>query len=257
MNSKISCAVAAILAGASCGASAVVQAADTTVTSTDTNSEGLVEITVTAQRRNESMQNVPISMQAFTGETLQQLNVTTLDDYLKYLPNVTTANNGPGQNEVFMRGLSAGSERRRRRFPAPSSGPFARPWPSRRGRRAFRLQVAFVDFRRERATRASPMRPNDSSAPRGGVGPGAALHERPPPVTDPSSAPGCSGGSVASTSPVGPPLSVASPASGSPTTPASWVPPSAVPPSGADGPGVFVRANDAGVVDPGVDAVKS
>ncbi len=43
-------------------------------------------------------------------QTLQQLNVATLDDYLKYLPNVTTANNGPGQNEIFMRGLSAGSQ---------------------------------------------------------------------------------------------------------------------------------------------------
>jgi outer membrane receptor protein involved in Fe transport len=68
------------------------------------------EITVTAQRRSENAQNVPISLQAMTGETLSQLNVQTLDDYLKYLPNVTTANNGPGQNEVFMRGLSAGSQ---------------------------------------------------------------------------------------------------------------------------------------------------
>ncbi|HTX24107.1 MAG TPA: TonB-dependent receptor [Steroidobacteraceae bacterium] len=56
------------------------------------------------------MQNVPISMQAFTAETLQQLNVTTFDDYVKFLPNVTVADNGPGQNEVFMRGLSAGSQ---------------------------------------------------------------------------------------------------------------------------------------------------
>ncbi len=56
------------------------------------------------------MQNVPISMQAFTGQTLQQLNIQTFDDYIKYLPNVTSANNGPGQNEVFMRGLSAGSQ---------------------------------------------------------------------------------------------------------------------------------------------------
>src|SRR6185312_9637776 len=71
---------------------------------------GLSEITVTAQRRNESMQRVPISMQAFTAETLQQLNVQTFDDYIKFLPNVTTANNGPGQSEVFMRGLSAGSQ---------------------------------------------------------------------------------------------------------------------------------------------------
>src|SRR6202040_2867359 len=40
----------------------------------------------------------------------QQLNVSTLDDYIKELPNVTSASNGPGQSEVFMRGLSAGSQ---------------------------------------------------------------------------------------------------------------------------------------------------
>lgn len=73
-------------------------------------SEALAEITVTAQHRSQSMQDVPIAMQAFTGQALQQLNVQTFDDYIKYLPNVTTANNGPGQNEVFMRGLSAGSQ---------------------------------------------------------------------------------------------------------------------------------------------------
>jgi iron complex outermembrane recepter protein len=110
MNSKISYAVAAVLAGASCAAAGTAQAADAKTTATETTSEGLVEITVTAQRRNESMQDVPIAMQAFTAQTLQELNVSTLDDYLKYLPNVTTANNGPGQNEIFMRGLSAGSQ---------------------------------------------------------------------------------------------------------------------------------------------------
>src|ERR1700742_246598 len=103
MNSKVSYAVAAIL-------SSVAFAAHAADTDSEANSGSLEEITVTAQRRSESMQNVPISMQAFTAETLQQLNVTTLDDYIKYLPNVTTANNGPGQNEVFMRGLSAGSQ---------------------------------------------------------------------------------------------------------------------------------------------------
>ena len=111
MNSKVSIAVAAILGGVSCAAPALAQVATATAAPTDSSAEaGLAEITVTAQRRSESMQKVPISMQAFTAETLQQLNVTTLDDYIKYLPNVTTANNGPGQNEVFMRGLSAGSQ---------------------------------------------------------------------------------------------------------------------------------------------------
>src|SRR6204780_2266060 len=49
-------------------------------------------------------------MQALTEQTLQQLNITTFDDYIKDLRNVTAASNGPGQNEVFMRGLSAGSQ---------------------------------------------------------------------------------------------------------------------------------------------------
>ncbi|MGA3159001.1 MAG: TonB-dependent receptor plug domain-containing protein, partial [Steroidobacteraceae bacterium] len=107
MNAKISYAIAAILAGASFGA----LAADTTAdTSAAADTGGLEEIVVTAQRRSENMQDVPIAMQAFTAEALQQLNVSTFDDYIKFLPNVTTANNGPGQNEVFMRGLSAGTQ---------------------------------------------------------------------------------------------------------------------------------------------------
>src|SRR6266478_163047 len=102
MNSKLSISIAAILgalSGARCLAATV-----------EGGSDALEEITVTAQRRSQSIQDVPISMQAFTGQALQQLNIQTFDDYIKYLPNVTSANNGPGQNEVFMRGLSAGSQ---------------------------------------------------------------------------------------------------------------------------------------------------
>jgi outer membrane receptor protein involved in Fe transport len=106
MNSKISYAIAAILGGTALGASAAEPA-------TDSNAAGagsLEEIVVTATRRSESMQDVPISMQAFTAQTLTELNVSTFDDYVKFVPNITTANNGPGQNEVFMRGLSAGAQ---------------------------------------------------------------------------------------------------------------------------------------------------
>jgi len=106
-KSKISYAVAAILGGASLRAAAADQGPAATET---TNTEALVEVTVTAERRTENMQDVPIAMQALTGEAIQQLNISTFDDYVKYLPNVTTASNGPGQNEVFMRGLSAGSQ---------------------------------------------------------------------------------------------------------------------------------------------------
>jgi outer membrane receptor protein involved in Fe transport len=111
MNSKISYAVAAILGGSSCGAYAQTQTQAPTPSDTaEVSSGALAEVVVTAQRRSENIQDVPISMQALTGQTLQQLDVTTFDDYLKYLPNVTSASNGPGQNEVFMRGVSAGSQ---------------------------------------------------------------------------------------------------------------------------------------------------
>ncbi|MGH8338403.1 MAG: TonB-dependent receptor plug domain-containing protein, partial [Gammaproteobacteria bacterium] len=109
MNSKLSIAIAGILGGMSFGASAATTAAAAD-SAAGANLDTLQAITVTAQRRTENMQDVPISMQAFTGKALKQLNVATFDDYVKYLPNVTTQNNGPGQNEVFMRGLSAGAQ---------------------------------------------------------------------------------------------------------------------------------------------------
>ena len=61
---------------------------------------------VTATRRTENLQNVPIAITALTGAALQQLNVQTLDDYVKYVPGVTITGFGPGQNEIYMRGLS-------------------------------------------------------------------------------------------------------------------------------------------------------
>jgi iron complex outermembrane receptor protein len=102
--SRLSCAIAAVLGA---GASGHVIAAN----SADANSaaDQIQEITVTAQRRSENVQNVPIAIQALTGETLAQLNVTTFDDLIKYLPNVTAPTAGPGQAQIFMRGLSAGS----------------------------------------------------------------------------------------------------------------------------------------------------
>jgi len=102
-NSKLSYAIAAILSGAPAGYSYAATAADAS------DSEGIAEITVTAQRRNESVQDVPITIQAITGAQLTQLNVQTLNDLLKYTPNVTFASNGPGAGQIYMRGLSAGN----------------------------------------------------------------------------------------------------------------------------------------------------
>ncbi|MBU6251933.1 MAG: TonB-dependent receptor [Alphaproteobacteria bacterium] len=66
------------------------------------------DIVVTATRRDQSIQDVALTLQAFGTETLSKLNVSTINDLLKYTPNVTFSNNGPGQGAIFMRGLSAG-----------------------------------------------------------------------------------------------------------------------------------------------------
>ena len=102
-NPKISAAVAAIL-GAS--GTAVVFAASPADTSANAASEtALGEVVVTAQRRAESVQDVPITVQAITGAQLQQLNVVSFSDLLKYTPNVSYSGNGPGTGNIYMRGL--------------------------------------------------------------------------------------------------------------------------------------------------------
>ncbi|MDE1921909.1 MAG: TonB-dependent receptor [Gammaproteobacteria bacterium] len=104
-NSKLSYAIAAILSGTAIGA---VHAAATAPAAADTGDQ-LQTITVTAQRRTENIQNVPITIQALTSESLKQLNVTTFDDLAKYVPNLSLSTNGPAQGNIFMRGLALGS----------------------------------------------------------------------------------------------------------------------------------------------------
>ena len=102
LHSKLPCAIAAVLGS---GAFGNAYSASSDASSA---SDQIQEITVTAQRRTENAQNVPIAIQALTGETLKQLNLSTFDDLIKYLPNVSAPTSGPGQAQVFMRGLSAG-----------------------------------------------------------------------------------------------------------------------------------------------------
>jgi iron complex outermembrane receptor protein len=72
---------------------------------TTSSDDQLPEVTVTASRREENLQNVPMTVQVLTGETLAKLNATTFDDFVKYLPAVTAHGVGPGQNSIYVRGL--------------------------------------------------------------------------------------------------------------------------------------------------------
>ena len=101
-RSTVSAAIAAILADAA------LLAYQAPALAQEASVAGLEEVTVTANRREENLQNVPIAITALTGETLSQLNVTTFEDYVKFVPNVTSQGLGPGQNNIYMRGLATG-----------------------------------------------------------------------------------------------------------------------------------------------------
>ncbi|MFT7472632.1 MAG: iron complex outermembrane receptor protein [Kiritimatiellia bacterium] len=65
------------------------------------------EILVTATKREESMQDVPVAVSALTEESLDQLGVSNFEDYLLQLPNVTAGGSGPGQNTIYIRGVAS------------------------------------------------------------------------------------------------------------------------------------------------------
>lgn len=105
-NRQIACAISAVLS-ACAGVRAHAQQATDTTAPAATPSLQLQEVTVTATRRAESVQDVPLTVQAITGVQLQQLNVDNEYDLFKYTPNVTYSGNGPGTGNIFMRGLGS------------------------------------------------------------------------------------------------------------------------------------------------------
>ena len=78
---------------------------------TDTAQEeqrgGVQTIVVTAQKRTEDLQDVPVSVSAIGSEQLEELNIDTFDDYLDQLPTVTAGGGGPGQSTIYIRGLAS------------------------------------------------------------------------------------------------------------------------------------------------------
>jgi outer membrane receptor protein involved in Fe transport len=73
-----------------------------------TTEDALDEIIVTANKRDESIQKVPLSITVLTSAMLDQNQVVTLDDYEKLLPSVSTQSFGPGGSEIYFRGINTG-----------------------------------------------------------------------------------------------------------------------------------------------------
>ncbi|MEO0589442.1 MAG: TonB-dependent receptor plug domain-containing protein [Pseudomonadota bacterium] len=103
-----------IYGGASIGALAIAlvspasaQEAPASQEAADEQRGGVPTIVVTAQKRSEDLQDVPISVSAIGEQQLDELNIDTFEDYLDQIPSVTAGGNGPGQSTIYIRGLAS------------------------------------------------------------------------------------------------------------------------------------------------------
>jgi len=65
------------------------------------------EIVVTARKKSESLQDVPLAVSALRESDLEEKGVNVFEDYLLQLPGVTAGGSGPGQSTIYIRGLAS------------------------------------------------------------------------------------------------------------------------------------------------------
>jgi iron complex outermembrane recepter protein len=75
----------------------------------DTQGSAIEMVTVTAEKREESSQNVPMSLTALSGEQLARQHDFRFEDYVGSVPGLTLIDNGPIGSQLVIRGMTTGS----------------------------------------------------------------------------------------------------------------------------------------------------
>lgn len=70
----------------------------------------LEEIIVTAQRREENLQKVPIAVSAFSGEAARAADIHSIGDIATRVPSLTFSPFAPGQSIISLRGVSSNDD---------------------------------------------------------------------------------------------------------------------------------------------------
>lgn len=65
------------------------------------------EVVVTARKKTESLQDVPLSVSALRESALDEKGISVFEDYLLQLPSVTAGGSGPGTSTIYIRGLAS------------------------------------------------------------------------------------------------------------------------------------------------------
>jgi outer membrane receptor protein involved in Fe transport len=109
-NRRIAVAVATALAAAALPpAPARAETAAAADAATGGGGPALQEVVVTARKRSENLQDIPLSVDVFTQKDMQNLGIVSLEDYAQKDPSISFVSVGPGTQVVVMRGASDGS----------------------------------------------------------------------------------------------------------------------------------------------------
>jgi outer membrane receptor protein involved in Fe transport len=84
-------------------------AAETAVAPTQA-ANAVEEVVVTAQRRSETQQTTPLSLEVLSTKRLVQTKVASFDGFAKLLPSLSYQTFGPGQAQLTIRGVTNGGD---------------------------------------------------------------------------------------------------------------------------------------------------
>ncbi len=104
--------IASLLATSALATPAVAQTDPVATPAPAAQADGEYEgdIVVTAQKRDQNIQNVPISIQAIGTKRLDDLNISNFNQYTQLLPSVSFQTTQPGSTVVYMRGVASGGD---------------------------------------------------------------------------------------------------------------------------------------------------
>lgn len=88
------------------GTAAMGKQAGPPATTPAVNDSQIADIVVTARRREEALQDIPIAVQAFTGEILEKQRIQNATDLSKIVPALTSAQSSRDEENYVIRGQS-------------------------------------------------------------------------------------------------------------------------------------------------------
>ncbi len=100
LNFKIS--AIAIAVATALGSTPYVQAEEAE------ESQGIEEVIVTVRKRQESLQDIPTTVQALSEEFIEELGAKNMEDYTRFIPGLTLISFNPGSSNIIFRGITTG-----------------------------------------------------------------------------------------------------------------------------------------------------